>query len=273
MANLPRRTTSANAVAPIIAATGALAGVGLVLAWIAYSRTRIQHNLPLTAALDGDLQFVTTPSAGELAYYAAGPSPRGKPPVLLVHSVNAAASSFEMKPLFDRLSKHRRVIALDLPGFGFSSRADRDYTPRLMRDAIADVIRLVLRNGPVDVIALSLGAEFVALAAQAHPALFRTVSFISPTGFGPRAVAMKAKPATLRALKLPLWRRPLFDLLTSRPSLRFFTKRSARKRLPRAFTDYAYAASHQPGSENAPFAFLSGKLFTHFRDVCRPATA
>ena len=41
--------------------------------------------------------------------------------------------------MFDLMSQHRTVYAIDLPGYGTSERSDRLYTPRLMTDAILDL--------------------------------------------------------------------------------------------------------------------------------------
>jgi pimeloyl-ACP methyl ester carboxylesterase len=49
-------------------------------------------------------------------------------PLLLIHSVNAAASAYEVRPLFDHYRGRRPVYALDLPGFGQSDRSDRLYS-------------------------------------------------------------------------------------------------------------------------------------------------
>lgn len=57
-------------------------------------------------------------------------------PLLLIHSVNAAASAFEVKPLFDYYRSRRPVYAIDLPGFGLSDRSDRCYSVRTMTDAV-----------------------------------------------------------------------------------------------------------------------------------------
>jgi pimeloyl-ACP methyl ester carboxylesterase len=277
MPSLPRRA-SKTSIAPIVAATTTLAGVGLVLGWIAYSRTKIRHDLPLTAALDGELRTYDSAAAGLLAYYVGGPAnPKSKlPPVLLIHSVNAAASSFEMRPLFERLIRTRRVYALELPGFGFSERVDRVYTPELMRDAILAMINGPLKGGPVDAVALSLGGEFLALAAESQPRAFRRLAFLSPTGFGRRAQSLRPNAGLLRFLRAPAWRRELFDLLTTRLSIGFFTRQSAKKPLPADFSDYAYETAHQPEAENAPYSFVSANLFTPnildtYRDLKQPS--
>lgn len=248
-------------VAPIAGVSTLLSLVGVGLALIAWSRTRVMHNLPLTAALNGQLVRFQGRRTGGLAYYQAGAPKRSVPPLVLLHSINAAASSFEMKPLFDHYARQRRVIALDLPGYGFSDRADREYTPALFRDAILDLVEH-LGSEPVDAAALSLSSEFLALAAHAQPQRFRTLTFISPTGFSKRNAQLRPNEALLRLLRFSLWRRPIYDLLTSRPSLRLFLSANLRRPLDRSLVDYAYLTSHQPNAEFAPLYFLSLKLFT-----------
>ncbi len=248
--------TSRSTGATIITAIFALG-----LAWLAWSRRQVNHALPMTAALDGRLTRFRGKRAGMLAYYTSHGNSTA-PPLLLLHSINAAASSFEMKPIFDYFAARRRVVALDLPGFGFSERGDRDYTPALFRDAILDLLEQELGESTVDVVALSLSAEFLALAAQQQPQRFRRLTMLSPTGFSRRDDRPRASPALLRALCAPVWRQAIFDALTSRPSLYFFLATSQRRPLSRELLSYAYRTSHQSGAPFAPFAFVSGMLFT-----------
>ena len=46
-------------------------------------------------------------------------------PLLLVHSINAAGSAAEVRPLYERYRARRTVFAIDLPGYGHSLRSDR----------------------------------------------------------------------------------------------------------------------------------------------------
>ena len=71
MTNLQQRSARRGSALPIVAAAGALTGLGIALAWKAYSRQKITHRVPLTSALDAELQFVNLPSAGRVGFYAA----------------------------------------------------------------------------------------------------------------------------------------------------------------------------------------------------------
>jgi hypothetical protein len=100
-------------------ATGAGTLVGAVVGaaggWILFSNTRIDHELPLEKALPAEREIYFSEAAGRLSYYfdrrAAGR------PLVLLHSINAAASAFEMGPLFEHYRASRPVYALDLPGY------------------------------------------------------------------------------------------------------------------------------------------------------------
>jgi pimeloyl-ACP methyl ester carboxylesterase len=211
--------------------------------------------------------------AGRLSYYVAGPSrDRGSVPLLLLHSINAAGSAYEVKPLFERLQARRTVYALDLPGFGFSDRSDRRYRPRLMTDAIHAMIKEIQRlHGQVeiDALAVSLSSEFLARAALEAPDAFRSIALVSPTGFDRGAPytgstgSTRGNAALYAALNVPLWRAGFFRLLTSRPSIRYFLQKTwGSKEIDEGLLNYDYLTTHQPGAYHAPYDFVSGFLFS-----------
>jgi pimeloyl-ACP methyl ester carboxylesterase len=219
--------------------------------------------------LSGDV-FTLDGPAGSLAVHVAGPETA--PPVLLVHSVNAAASVAEIRPLFEYLRQNHRVYAPDLPGFGLSARPAVVYTPRVMTDALARVQSAMAERHPgqpMDALAVSLGCEFLARAAAENPVAYRSLALVSPTGFrgtrppyGP-AGSTRALPRLHAFLTRPLWRRRLFDLLTSRRSIRFFLcKTWGNKHIDEEMFEYAWRTARAPGAEHAPFCFLSGFLFS-----------
>jgi pimeloyl-ACP methyl ester carboxylesterase len=192
---------------------------------------------------------------------------------LLIHSINAAASAYEMRPLFERFEASRRVYALDLPGFGFSDRSARDYTPRLYADALLDMLEEIARDvGPVqvDAAALSLGCEFLARAATERPDRLRSLALITPTGLrrgerfdGPPG-STRGSSAVRMLFELPLWSRPFFDLLNSHASQRYFLKQTfgSYTAIDAGLLEYDYLTAHQPDAQHAPYAFIAGTLFS-----------
>ncbi len=216
-------------------------------------------------------------AAGRLSYYVAGPPSLDAPPLLLIHSINAAGSAYEVAPIFEVWRDRRVVYALDLPGFGFSERSRRSYDPRLMTEAIIAMVAEIRRlhgEGAIDALALSLSGEFLARAAVEHPALFRTVGLVSPTGFDSRAPrngppgSTRAMPALYKFFTFGLWSKGFFKLLTSRVSIRYFLEKTwGAKTIDEGLLAYDYLTTHQPGAEHAPYCFVSGYMFSN--DITR----
>jgi pimeloyl-ACP methyl ester carboxylesterase len=221
---------------------------------------------PLPPALDAPLARLDSAACGRIAYYADEDG--GDRPLLLIHSINAAPSSFEVKPLFERFRGERPVYSIELPGFGQSERGERAYTPELFASAICELLDQVI-GAPADVLALSLSAEFAARAALRMPGSFASLSLISPTGFSKREVPSPRFGRTAYGvLSNGLWAQGLFDLVASKGSIRYFLNRSFGGKAPAELIDYAYATAHQPGARFAPLTFLSMQLFTQdARDV------
>jgi pimeloyl-ACP methyl ester carboxylesterase len=250
---------------------GTLLGLPLAASasWIGYSAAFIPHRLRLPPAVPGIRRDFAS-NAGQLSYYTSGPV--ASDPLLLIHSVNAAASAYEVRPLYEHYCRTRTVYALELPGFGFSDRSDRAYTPRLMTDAIlaiASEIAAAHAGAAIDALALSLSSEFLARAAAEKPAAFRSIALVSPTGFSrdmPQeapAGRTRAMPRLRRAFSFPLWSRAFFDLLTSKPSIRFFLQKTwGSKEIDEGLLEYDYLTTHQPGAQYAPYYFVGGFLFS-----------
>jgi pimeloyl-ACP methyl ester carboxylesterase len=204
---------------------------------------------------------------GRISYYAARDG-EGKPLVLL-HSINAAASAYEMQPLFNEFKAKRPVYALDWPGFGFSERPHCVYSAQMYQDVLLEFLETVVQE-PADVVALSLAGEFAARAALAQPGRFRSLTILSPTGLSglthlpqsQRARSLGFSNVVHPLLSFQIWGRPLFDFIATRSSIEFFLRKSFVTHIPPGMVEYAYTTAHQPGAENAPLYFLAGKLFT-----------
>jgi pimeloyl-ACP methyl ester carboxylesterase len=226
--------------------------------WIAFSKLFVPHNLSLPPALGGERKTLAA-NGLELSYYVTGSGP----PLVLLHSVNAAASAYEMKPLYEHFAGTRQVFAIDLPGFGFSARPDLIYSPDLFRDALRAFLEEVVGK-PADVVALSLSSEFAALAAHQSPERFKSLSFISPTGLGRSSGETRSSDNRFfNIITSRLWSQALYDLLVTRPSLQWFLNREfASQPADEGLVEYAYLTSHQPGARFAPLYFVGGKLFS-----------
>lgn len=225
---------------------------------------------PLGPALGGESLHVDSPT-GRLHLYLDGAGP----PLLLLHSINAAGSAAEVRPLYQHHAAHHTVYALDLPGYGRSERSDRAYTPRRMTEAIHATVALIRqRHGgaAVDALALSLSCEFLARAAVERPEAFRSLALVSPTGFsGTRA--WRATPGTtrlvpwldalLRGPRWAPWGAALFRGLTRPGVIRYFLRRTWGARdIDETLWAYCVQTTRQPGAEHAPLAFLSAGLFS-----------
>jgi pimeloyl-ACP methyl ester carboxylesterase len=194
--------------------------------------------------------------------------------MLLIHSINASGSAAEMRPLHEHYRSSRTVVAVDLPGFGFSERSDRNYTPRLMTDAvhaITDQIRARLGASAIDALALSLSCEFLARAAVERPDRYRSLALVSPTGFsGLRPWrgapgSTRGLPWLYRALRGPggIWGGALFRALTRPGVIHYFLRRTwGSAEIDEALWAYDLLTTKAPGAEHAPLHFIAANLFS-----------
>lgn len=218
-------------------------------------------------ALDGEQgRFAWT--AGDIFYIVRG---RGEP-VVLVHGVYAGASSFEYRRVFGPLADRFRAYAFDLLGFGLSDRPPVVYTPDLYTNLVIDFIRQVVGgvDHPVRVIASGLGAAVTVRAAAEHPNLISRMVLVEPTGIEDLAgnAGERTHLAQRWLLRTPLVGQPFYDLLTSRPSLRYFLRRTYGKGadISDDLVDHYALMARQPGARFAPASFLSGTLDTPIRE-------
>ena len=231
----------------------------------------------LTPALPGE-RFEVSGQAGRLNVYDSGTGP----PLLLIHSINAAASAAEIRPLQARYRSQRRVFCLELPGFGMSERSDRHYSPRLMTDAVLAAVAAIQERagcGSVDALALSLSCEFLARAAVENPLSFRSLALVSPTGLRRRG-SWRKPPGTTRGsstryrlLRGPEWPgepgqgrgwgRTLYGWLTRPAVIRYFLRRTwGSRHIDEGLWQYDVLTAAAAGAEFAPLYFLSGELFS-----------
>lgn len=226
---------------------------------IMHTTTAHSHS-GLAPALDAPLAEFTDRLGQRLAYYA-DTRVEGRP-LVLIHSINAAPSSFEVRPLFEHYRTHRPVYSLDLPGFGHSARPRGPYSAERFASAIEAFLSEVVGEAG-DVVALSLSSEFAARAVLAQPQRVASLVLISPTGLSTRPLPAPRTAQRLHSvLTAPGLGGALYALVSSRPSIRYYLGKSFAGKPLAEVIEYAHATSHQPGARHAPLVFLSTQLFT-----------
>ncbi|UVS68062.1 alpha/beta fold hydrolase [Nitrososphaera viennensis] len=131
-------------------------------------------------------------------YVDAGSS-GGSKPLLLMHGLGGAIESWANN--IGELAKKEelRVIALDLPGFGFSDKPKMSYTIKFYVDFVAKFAR-ALGIAPLAVAGSSLGGHVACELAIAHPEIVSKLILTSPSGALPKS--FKGSPALWRYVKV-----------------------------------------------------------------------
>jgi pimeloyl-ACP methyl ester carboxylesterase len=194
------------------------------------------------------------------------------PAVLLVHSIHAAAWSFEWRKNVDALAAAgHTVYTIDLLGFGRSDRPPLAYTARLYVSLLLDFVRDVV-GAPCALVGSSLGGAFVVAVAARDPERFPAVVLCTPVGIT-RLSSPPTPPndATTALIRAPFVGEALFNALTSRPSMSLFlraTYKDDSKFTPDVLDAY-WQTAHQPGARFAPAAFVGMQLNLNVRDAAR----
>ena len=146
--------------------------VALGLLWFGWDRWDARLPSPLHQAewlQAGDVR-IRTVRAGQ-----------GDTTLLLLHGFGESLMGVRL--IFDRLARHYRVVAVDLPGFGASEKPDRPYDLPVMEARLSDFLRRWLRP-PVVLVGHSMGGELAAAIALANPDRVTAVVLIDPAGYG-----------------------------------------------------------------------------------------
>ena len=125
--------------------------------------------LPSKAVSVGDLQIATMDTG-----------PRGEgTPLVFVHGLSSYGSYWEHQI---EAFPDRRVLALDLPGFGASSRPDAPYTPPWFAEMLVDWMD-AMGLEKVVLAGHSMGAQACVTLALDHPERVEGLVLSAPAGF------------------------------------------------------------------------------------------
>lgn len=123
----------------------------------------------------------------------------GDTTLLLLHGFGE--SLFTWRAVVDPLAQHFRVVAVDLPGFGGSSKSAASYTLDDMTRRLSDFVDRWV-PGPIIVVGHSMGGAIAASLALERPERIQAVVLIAPAGWavGLAGVADTMYPSRARAI-------------------------------------------------------------------------
>jgi len=167
-------------------------------------------------------------------YFEAGAQHRRT--LILIHGLQDEADTW--RHVFEPLAQTRRVIALDLPGFGRSDKPRRPYdVPFYVRTLVA--LMDALKVGYADLMGSSLGAMVAETLALTYPA--RVVRLVLVGG----TIHIVERPAMnpLQYLLLPIYDQRYFASLRRSPQATYDSLRpyyADLDALPQADRDFLY---------------------------------
>jgi len=122
---------------------------------------------------------VLTIGNAEIAVHERG---QGDRTLVLIHGLGSSMPVW--KNNLDALARNHRVIAIDLPGYGKSSKANHDYSMRFFAQAVHAVIREVGATRPV-LVGHSMGGQIAMTYALQYPGEVEALVLTSPAGLEP----------------------------------------------------------------------------------------
>jgi len=196
---------------------------------------------------------INLPDAGlSIFFYEAGE--KNNPTMMLIHGLGDEADTW--RHVIQPLSSNYHVIAPDLPGFGRSDQPDVDYTPKLMMDALLELMDALELKQPV-LIGNSLGAMLshaIALKQQE-----RIPGIILVDG-----ALLQHKPIkdwSLRLMQVPLLGKWLYTRLRKDPEAAFDSLRNVYHdldQLPKADREFLFTrVNKRVWSDEQRRAYLS----------------
>lgn len=239
-------TTKNKLITVSVLSTSSVAGIGLINKLIklsAVSKGLLDHS----DVLYYHWRF------GDISYRKAG---SGKP-LLLIHDLDAAASSYEYHRVIPALSKKFTVYTIDLLGCGLSEKPCLTYTNYLYVQLISDFIKSVIGHR-TDVIASGASGSFVIMACNNSPDLFNRLMLIDPDSINtccqlPGSYSRHYK----RFLDFPITGTLIYHIAYSKASLKeIFTKQyfSNPEAITESMIDTYYEAAHLGFSPKSVYA-------------------
>jgi pimeloyl-ACP methyl ester carboxylesterase len=173
------------------------------------------------------------------------------PPVLLIHGVTRSLEDWAEQSA--RLARSHRVIAVDLPGFGYSARRPERVTMESLAQGVIETLDAIGEMRPLHVVGNSLGGAVGLQALALQPDRVSSLVLVDSAGFGSEVTSL------LRMLAVPGlgW---VGTRKTTRMSARLLESAmfADRSFVTEARIDHALALSRQPGAGDVLYELARG---------------
>jgi pimeloyl-ACP methyl ester carboxylesterase len=201
--------------------TGRMAGVEAFLSGRLYPRGNIALALELDDLLNPATRHPRSPTCrrvwtGRISTFYLEAGPPGAPPVVLMHGLGATSASF-LPTLWD-LSRDHHVFAVDIPGFGETTKPLRPLHPRYLAQwtiAFLDAVGLERSH----LVGNSMGGRVALEVALLAPARVDRLALLAPSLAWRRYRAavglVKLLRPELAAVPLPLLHRQVVSFVRS----------------------------------------------------------
>lgn len=113
----------------------------------------------------------------EISYADQG---SGEKVLLFMHGLGSYLPAWQKN--IEELKSSYRCIAIDLPGYGKSSKGDYPYDMKFFADAVADFIKKLALES-VTLVGHSMGGQISITTALYHPTLVEQLVLVAPAGF------------------------------------------------------------------------------------------
>ena len=104
-------------------------------------------------------------------------------PLILLHGIATDRHIWDL--VVPELAAERRVVTLDLPGFGGSAPVGEDFDLEHVAERIVHGLTGRGIHGPLDLVGHSLGGGIAITLAANHPRLVRRLVLVAPAGLRP----------------------------------------------------------------------------------------
>ena len=188
-------------------------------------------------------------------------------PLLLIHDLYPASSSYEWNRMIKKLEKEHTVYTIDLLGCGRSDKPNLTYTNYMYVQLVTDFVKKVIKE-KTDVIATGESVSFTLMAANMDETIFNRLFFISPPSL--ESIQKNPNNRTIfvkKLLEFPIIGTFFYNLKMTQEHINYLFEEKYFYKSSRAsakLKDVYYEAAHTKYSGGR---FLFGSIFSNYTNI------